>query len=153
MSKLDVITFFKNSNFDADIIELEDSATVIKAANALGVNTNEIAKTLAFFVNNKPILIVMSGDARIDNKKYKDYFGIKAKMIPSDELESIIGHPMGGVCPFGVKSDVSIYLDESLKSLKYVYPAAGSDNSTLKITPDVMQQLTDGKWIIVCEIK
>lgn len=154
MSKIDVVNFFKNNNFDVDILVLKDSATVVKAAESLGVNTNDIAKTLSFRLNNgEVIVIVMSGDARIDNKKYKDYFGVKAKMLHFEEVESITGHPVGGVCPFGLKNNLKVYLDESLKQLEYVYPAAGEFNCALKIKPTDIEYLTNATWVNVCEMR
>jgi prolyl-tRNA editing enzyme YbaK/EbsC (Cys-tRNA(Pro) deacylase) len=152
MVKLEVINFFKSKNYDVDIITMTDSATVVKAANELGVATNDIAKTLSFYVNDKAIVIVMSGDVKIDNAKYKSYFNVKAKMIPLEEVENEIGHPVGGVCPFGVKDNVGIYLDESLKLMDYVYPAAGSFNTTLKIRVNDISGLLNAKWINVCKI-
>ncbi len=152
MGRLQVEQFFKNKNYNVDIIEMTDSATVVKAAEQLGVTTNEIAKTLAFFINDNPIVIVMSGDARIDNAKYKDYFKTKAKMISLDIVEDVVGHPVGGVNPFGVKDNVSIYMDESLKVMDEVYPAAGSFNIALKIKVNDMYELTDAKWIDVTKM-
>lgn len=152
MAKQHVIDFFKKHNYDANIIELKDSSTVLKAANDLGVTTNEIAKTLSFILKDKNIVIVMSGDAKINNKKYKDYFGEKAKMVPYDQVENITNHPVGGVCPFGLKEDVEIYLDESLKQLEYVYPAAGDFNLAVKISVNDLAKLTKGTWIDVTTI-
>ncbi len=149
MSKLNVIEFFKNKNFDIDIIEMEDSSTVVKAADSLGVKTNDIAKTLAFHVNNDIIVIVMSGDARVDNKKFKERFNVKTKMISFEDVEEATGHPVGGVCPFGLKDGVKIYLDISLKDLEHVYPAAGEFNCALKITPLDMKNLTTATWVDV----
>ena len=108
------------------IIELEESsATVQLAAEALGVEPGMIAKTMSFLQGEQPVLILTEGTARIDNRKYKDTFHIKAKMIPFEEVEEIIGHAPGGVCPFGVKEGIKVYLDESLKRFDTVYPAAG----------------------------
>jgi Cys-tRNA(Pro) deacylase len=152
MSKLNVIKFFKDKNFDVDIIELEDSATVGKAAESLGVNTNDIAKTLAFHVGNDVILVVMSGDARVDNKKFKETFNAKAKMLNFEEVQETIGHPVGGVCPFGVSEGVKIYLDVSLRDLEYVYPAAGEFNCALKIKPLDIEKLTKATWVDVCKL-
>ena len=153
MSKLNVIKFFKDKNFDVNIVELKDSATVLKAAEGLGVKTNDIAKTLAFHVADEVIVVVMSGDARVDNKKYKQFFNTKAKMLNFEEVEESTGHPVGGVCPFGLKNGVKVYLDASLESLDYVYPAAGEFNCALKIKPVDIEKLTDATWIDVCEIR
>jgi prolyl-tRNA editing enzyme YbaK/EbsC (Cys-tRNA(Pro) deacylase) len=149
MSKQKVIDFFKEKNYKVDIVELKDSSTVVKAADELGVNTNDIAKTLSFIVNNKPIVIVMNGDSRINNQKFKEYFKEKAKMISFEEVEELIGHPAGGVCPFGL-NNIKIYIDESLRSMECTYPAAGTPSTALKIKVVDMQKLTDAIWIDVC---
>ncbi|NLM63314.1 MAG: YbaK/EbsC family protein [Mollicutes bacterium] len=153
MAKQHVINFFQKHNYDINIIELKDSSTVLKAATELGVTTNEIAKTLAFMLKDKNIVIVTSGDAKINNKKYKEYFKEKAKMIPFEQVETITNHPVGGVCPFGLKENIEIYLDQSLKQLKYVYPAAGDFNLALKISVDDLASLTKGTWINVTTIE
>ena len=110
------------------------SATVEAAALAVGCEEAKIAKTLSFLVEEKPILIVTAGDAKIDNKKYKGYFHAKAKMIPFDNVEELIGHAAGGVCPFGINEGIVVYLDESLKRFEIVYPACGSGNSAVRLT-------------------
>lgn len=153
MSKISVVNFFKDKNFDVDIIGLTDSSTVVKAAAELGVKTNDIAKTLAFHVGNDVIVIVMSGDSRIDNKKYKDQFGVKAKMLSFEEVESLTGHPVGGVCPFGLNDGVKVYMDESLKLMEFAYPAAGAFDCALKIKTSDMEKLTNATWIDVCEMR
>ena len=128
------------------------SATVKEAAIALSCTEREIAKTLSFIVDDKPILIVVAGDAKIDNSKYKKEFKNKAKMIPYDLVETLIGHAVGGVCPFGVNEDVKIYLDESLKQLEVVYPAAGTDNSAVKLKVTELESIVKNeKWIDVCK--
>ncbi len=152
MSKLDVTNYFKERNFEGAIMNLNDGSTVISAAHELGCKTNEIAKTLSFHVNDDVVVIVMSGDARIDNKKFKDYFNVKAKMLDYDEVEVLTNHPVGGVCPFGLKEGVKIYLDKSLKDFKYVYPAAGDHHSVLKIKVSDIEALTNGIWIDVCKL-
>lgn len=125
--------FFQDT--DVDVIELpESSATVALAAQALNTEPDQIAKTLSYLVNDQPILIVMAGEARTDNRKYKDTFHKKAKMIPFDQVEDYIGHAPGGVCPFAVKDNVKVYLDQSLKRHETVFPAAGSENSAVKLT-------------------
>ena len=117
------------------VIELEDSsATVQLAAQALGVEPGMIAKTMSFLIGEEAILILTEGTARVDNRKYKDTFHMKAKMIPFEEVEKWIGHAPGGVCPFGIKEGVKVYLDESLKQFDTVYPAAGNDHSAVKLT-------------------
>lgn len=138
----------------ADRIKFADqsTATVALAAEALGVEEGQIAKTLSFYLEDKPILILAAGTARIKNRKFKDTFGKKPKMIPAKEVEEAVGHAPGGVCPFGVKSGVKIYLDKSLKAYDTVYPAAGTDNTGVKLTPEELDKALDGpEWIDVCE--
>ena len=119
--------YFKPYHMDQQILEFDvSSATVELAAEALHCEGKRIAKTMSFLVGNQPILIVTAGDTKIDNAKYRHFFGTKAKMIPGDEVENIIGHAIGGVCPFAVNKNVKIYLDISLKRFETVYPAAGS---------------------------
>ena len=146
--------YLEEKGFIDNIIELEDSsATVALAAQALGVEPGMIAKTMSFLQGEKVVLILTEGAARIDNRKYKDTFGIKAKMIPFDEVEQIIGHAPGGVCPFGINEGVEVYLDECLKQYDTVYPAAGNDHSAVKLTIAELEQATDYiKWIDVCKI-
>ena len=117
---------------DAIIPLPHTGATVELAADAVGCTTDEIAKTLSFLVDEQPVLIVVSGDARIDNKKYKAYFHKKAKMIPWDAVEEHTGHLPGGVCPFGAKETVQIYVDKSLERHEIVYPAAGDENFVIR---------------------
>lgn len=135
------------------IIELEESsATVQLAAEVLGVEPGMIAKTMSFLQGEQPVLILTEGTARIDNRKYKDTFHIKAKMIPFEEVEEIIGHAPGGVCPFGVKEGIKVYLDESLKRFDTVYPAAGNDHSAVRLTIEDLENAVDSEgWIDVCK--
>lgn len=129
------------------------SATVEEAARAINCREEEIAKTLSFIVDNKPILIVVSGNSKIDNTKYKMEFHVKAKMIPADDVEKLIGHAVGGVCPFGVNENVDIYLDTSLKQFEVIYPACGSSNSAIKLTIDELEKISNyRKWVDVCKI-
>mgnify|MGYP001782612904 FL=1 len=122
------------------------------AAEALGVEPGMIAKTMSFFQGEQPVLILTEGTARIDNRKYKDTFHIKAKMIPFEEVEEIIGHAPGGVCPFGVKEGIKVYLDESLKRFDTVYPAAGNDHSAVRLTIEDLENAVDSEgWIDVCK--
>jgi len=128
------------------------SATVEEAAKAINCKEGEIAKTLSFIVDNKPILIVVAGDSKIDNSKYKAEFSTKAKMIPYENVEELIGHVVGGVCPFGVKDGVTIYLDNSLKRFEILYPACGSTNSAIKLTVDELEKISNyKKWVDVCK--
>ena len=117
------------------------SATVELAAVAVGVEPARIAKTLSFKVDETPILIVAAGDAKVDNSKYKHFFHTKAKMLTPDEVTEMIGHAIGGVCPFGIKEGVKVYLDESMKRFDSVFPAAGSSNSAIELTCDQLEQV------------
>ena len=134
-----------------EVIELpESSATVELAAEALHTEPDHIAKTRSFLVDGQPVLIVMAGMARVDYHKYKEYFHKKAMMIPHDQVEAYIGHAPGGVCPFAVKEDVTVYLDASLRRHEVVYPAAGSGNSAVRITLSQLEQYSGYQaWINV----
>ena len=145
--------YLKKFNLENKIMEFDvSSATVLEAAKAINCKEGEIAKSLAFIIENNPILIVTAGDSKIDNKKFKDEFHIKAKMIPFEEVEKLIGHAAGGVCPFGINENVIVYLDESLKKYKIVYPACGSSNSAIKLTLKELEQTSNyKKWIDVCK--
>lgn len=135
------------------VIELKDSsATVQLAAQALGVEPGMIAKTMSFLIGEEAILILTEGTARVDNRKYKDTFHMKAKMIPFEEVENWIGHAPGGVCPFGIKEGVKVYLDESLKQFDTVYPAAGNDHSAVKLTIAELEEVAGAVgWVDVCK--
>lgn len=139
----------------ARIIEFDtSSATVELAAEALGCDPEHIAKSITFSVNGEPVMILAAGDTKIDNPKYKAYFGTKAKMLTAAEVDELIGHSVGGVCPFGVNDGVKVYLDESLKRFETVYPACGSSNSCLKLTIAELEELSGYcEWIDVCKIK
>jgi prolyl-tRNA editing enzyme YbaK/EbsC (Cys-tRNA(Pro) deacylase) len=128
----------------------ESSATVELAAEALGCEPCRIAKTLSFMVDGRPILIVMAGDVKIDNHKYKTYFGAKAKMLTPQEAETLVGHAVGGVCPFAVNDGVTVYLDESLKRFQTVFPACGSSNSAIELTIEELEKYSSfTEWIDV----
>ena len=136
---------------DRIIVTERSSASVAEAAEAIGCEEAMIAKTLSFLQNEKPVLILADGLARIDNRKYKDRFGCKAKMIPADQVEPLIGHDIGGVCPFGVNSDVIVYLDESLRKHEFVYPAVGTDHSGIKLTIPELERCSGFlEWVDVC---
>ncbi len=145
--------YLKKYHLEGRIMEFTtSSATVEEAAKALNCTEGEIAKTLSFLVEEKPILIVVAGDKKIDNSKYKGEFHKKAKMIPFDQVEGFIGHKVGGVCPFGIKDNVDVYLDESLKKYETIYPACGSSNSAVKLSiPELEQASNYKKWIDVCK--
>ena len=129
------------------------SATVELAAKALGCGEAEIAKSMAFIVDDKPIIVVCAGDTKLDNSKFKAMFHTKAKMIGFDELEPLIGHAAGGVCPFGVNDGVTVYLDESLKRFDTVYPAAGTANSAVRLTPLELEKASQmTAWVDVTKM-
>lgn len=126
------------------------TATVALAAEALGCETGRIAKTLSFMANGIPVFLVASGDCRIDNRKYKQRFGCKAKMMTAEELESLTGLHFGGVCPFGLPDAAEVYLDESLKAYGYVYPACGTANSAIRLTLDELEKCSCARgWVDV----
>ncbi len=128
------------------------SATVELAAQALGCEPGRIAKTLSFLVGARAVLIVAAGDAKVDNHKYKAQFGVKAKMLSADEVTELVGHAVGGVCPFAVNEGVTVYLDESLKRFDTVYPACGSSNSAIELTiPELERYSGFAGWIDVCK--
>ena len=156
MSIEKVRTYLKQFNADNRIIEFAtSSATVELAAQAAGCEPARIAKTLSFKLHDDSvILIVTAGDAKVDNKKYKATFLTKAKMLTPDEVESMIGHKIGGVCPFGINDGVKTYLDESLKRFETVFPAVGSSNSAVELTPDELEKYAQGfsGWVDVCKV-
>ena len=152
MSVESVRRHFTDRGLKDPVFEMDTStATVALAAESIGVQPGEIAKTLSFKLKDKFILIVTRGDAKIDNRKYKDCFHEKARMLDAEEVVQVTGHPVGGVCPFGLANPVDVFLDISLKDFAKVYPAAGSKNSALGITPEEMQELTNGIWVDVCQ--
>ena len=146
--------YLKNFGLENKVMEFPvSSATVEKAAIALGCKEQEIAKTLSFLVDGSPILIVAAGDTKIDNAKYKGHFHTKAKMLAFEEVEGLIGHAVGGVCPFGINEGVKVYLDESLKRFLHVYPACGSANSAIKLTIEKLEEITPFEcWVDLCKI-
>ena len=128
------------------------SATVAEAAQAINCKEEEIVKTLSFIVDDKAILIAVAGDMKIDNSKFKEEFHTKAKMIPFENVEEMVGHAVGGVCPFGINDNVEVYLDESLKRFERVYPACGSSNSAVELTLEELERTSEYlKWIDVCK--
>lgn len=148
-----VRTFFEQHNLADRIQEFDvSSATVDLAALALNCEPKRIAKSLSFMVNGSAILIVTAGDAKIDNAKYKAQFGTKAKMLTPDEAITLIGHAVGGVCPFAINDDVCVYLDESLKRFHTVFPACGSNNSAIELTiPELEIYSNPSNWVDVCK--
>lgn len=145
--------YFKKFGIENRIQEFEvSSATVELAAEALHCEPCRIAKTLSFMVDEKPILIVAAGDAKIDNPKYKAKFKTKAKMLGVDEVEACVGHAVGGVCPFGINEGVTVYLDESLKRFRTVFPACGSSNSAIELSIEELEKYANPQeWVDVCQ--
>ena len=145
--------YFRQYDMEDRIKEFEvSSATVELAAQALSCEPCRIAKTLSFMVDEKAILIVAAGDAKIDNPKYKAQFSTKAKMLTPDEAVNMIGHAVGGVCPFGINEDVMVYLDKSLKRFETIFPACGSSNSAIELTLEELEKYSNyTEWIDVCK--
>lgn len=146
--------YFRQFGMEDRVREFDvSSATVELAALALGVEGARIAKTLSFKKDNSCILILAAGDARIDNHKFKEKFHMKAKMLAPDEVLSIVGHPVGGVCPFGINDGIDVYLDESLKRFETVFPAVGSANSAIELDLDELYKYSNAiEWIDVCKL-
>ncbi len=148
-----VRAYFDKFGMADRILEFDvSSATVELAAKALNCEPCRIAKSLSFMLEDKPILIVTAGDAKVDNAKYKAKFGKKAKMLTADEVEELIGHAVGGVCPFALNDGVTVYLDVSLKRFETVFPACGSSNSAIELTMEEMEKYSGyTEWVDVCK--
>ena len=146
--------YFRQFGMEDRVREFDvSSATVELAALALGVEGARIAKTLSFKKDDSCILILAAGDARIDNHKFKEKFHMKAKMLAPDEVLSIVGHPVGGVCPFGINDGIDVYLDESLKRFETVFPAVGRANSAIELDLDELYKYSNAiEWIDVCKL-
>ena len=144
--------YLEEKGFLDRVIEPEVStATVELAAAAIGVEPGRICKSLSFLIEDRPVIILAEGMARVNNKKYKAQFGKKARMIPREKVEEYIGHEAGGVCPFGLNSEVTVYMDESLRRWDVVYPAAGNDHSAVRLTLDALMMLSGAAgWEDVC---
>lgn len=153
MSIEKVKAYFAAYGMEARVLEFPvSSATVELAAQALNCEGCRIVKTLSFNVNGRAILICAAGDAKVDNAKYKARFGVKAKMLSHEDAASMIGHAVGGVCPFAVKDGVEVYLDESIKRFETVFPAAGSSNSAIELTIPEMEKFSGfTAWVDVCK--
>ncbi len=153
MSIEKVKEYFKSYNMENRIMEFTvSSATVELAAQALNCEPCRIAKSLSFLVGEEAILIVAAGDARIDNSKYKAYFKVKAKMMTPIEAETLIGHQVGGVCPFAINNGVKVYLDKSLQRFQTVFPACGSSNSAIELTIEELEKYSNYcEWVDVCK--
>ena len=146
--------YLKQYNMEDRILEVDvSSATVELAAQALHCEPKRIAKTLSFKVGEDAILIVAAGDAKVNNAKYKAQFGTKAKMLSPDEVETLVGHAVGGVCPFGINDGVKVYLDESLKRFETVFPACGSSNSAIEMSMEDLEKYSGyEQWVDVCKL-
>ena len=152
MSLPSVRAFLAECAPDIEILEATTStATVALAAEAHGVAPDSIAKTLSLRLNGEPILLVMSGESRLDNRKYKDRFGAKAKMLGAEEVLEATSHPVGGVCPFGLPRPLRVYADVSLRKFDVVVPAAGSAHSAMRIAPERLVELTHAEWVDVAQ--
>ncbi len=145
--------YFKKYGIEDRIMEFtESTATVELAAKAANCEPKRIAKSLSFIVDDSPIIVVTAGDAKVDNRKFKSFFKTKAKMIKTDEVYDLIGHDIGGVCPFAVNKGVTVYLDESLKRFDTVFPACGSSNSAIELSILELEQYSNYKeWVDVCK--
>ena len=146
--------YFRALGMEDRILEFDvSSATVALAAEALGCEQAHIAKSMAFQGKDGGcLMVVAAGDGKIDNRKFKDAFGMKAKMLPAEQVEALIGHAVGGVCPFGVNPGVPVYLDESLRRFDVVYPAAGTDASAVRLSPEELERASGAQgWVDVCK--
>jgi len=150
MSLASVRAFFAQHAPEIPVLELETStATVALAAEVLGVEPGQIAKTLSLRVGEEVILLVARGDARLDNRKYKQHFGVKARMLDAAQVEEATGHPVGGVCPFGLPHALKVFCDISLKDFPVVFPAGGAPNAAVRIEPEQMAALVNAQWVDV----
>ncbi len=153
MSIANVKKYLEQYGMDGRVMEFPvSSATVELAAKAVGVEPARIAKTLSFKKGDHALLIAVAGDAKVDNRKFKDFFGMKAKMLTPQEAVELTGHAVGGVCPFDLPQEAEVYLDQSLRRFETVYPAAGSSNSAVKLSCEELFQTSGAKeWIDVCK--
>lgn len=154
MSIESVKAHFKKWDREQDVMEFDSlSATVEQAAETIGVSPAQIAKTLSFRGDgDEAILVVAAGDAKVDNKKFRKTFGLKARMLSAEEVLEQTGHAVGGVCPFGLKNNLDVYLDESMKRFETLFPACGSSNSAIELTPEEINTYSDAKsWVDVCK--
>lgn len=153
MALENVKNYFRERGMDSRILEFDvSSATVELAAAALNCEPQRIAKTLSFMVEDRAVLVVAAGDAKIDNPKYKAQFHKKARMLSPEEAEALVGHAVGGVCPFAVKEGVEVYLDESLRRFETVFPACGSSNSAIELTIPELEKYSGYRgWVDVCK--
>ncbi|MFY0989744.1 YbaK/EbsC family protein [Halomonas sp. C05BenzN] len=153
MSLENVQAFLAEKAPDIEILELATStATVTLAAEAHGVAPGQIAKTLAFRIGERQVLVVASGDARVDNRKMRTTFDAKAKMLDAETVLELTGHPVGGVCPFGLATPLPVYCDASLRAYTEVLPAAGSPHSAVRLCPERLAELVEAEWVDVCKL-
>lgn len=152
MSLASVQQFFATHAPDIEVLETEaSSATVALAAEAHGVDPDQIAKTICLKAGDTILLVVTAGMKRLDNRKFRDRFAAKPRMLGAEEVVEVTSHPVGGVCPFGLPSDLPVYCDVSLKEYAEVVPAAGATNAAVRISPDRLVQLTKAEWVDVCQ--
>ena len=153
MSLESVRAFLSARAPDIQVIEQASStATVLEAAQTLGVTPGQIAKTLSFRVQDRSLLIVTAGDARLDNRKVKQAFGGRPRMLGAEEAEALTGHPVGGVCPFGLANPIPVYCDLSLRRFDLVYPAAGARTASVCLAPGRLAELTAAEWVDICTV-
>lgn len=151
MSVSAVKEFFKDKKLEVPILTFEDTSTVAKAAEALGVTPGEIAKSLLLQVQDGFVMVLMAGDKRLDNRKFKDTFKTKPKMPEVEQVLEVTGHPVGGVCPFGLKEEIPVYLDESLRQYVKIYPAAGAPNAAVELEVEKLEELVAKDWVDVTQ--
>ena len=151
MSVQAVKEFFHTKQREVPILTFEDTSTVAKAAEALGVTPGEIAKSLLLQVQEGFVMVLMAGDKRLDNRKFKDIFKTKPKMPEMEQVLEVTGHPVGGVCPFGLKTEMPVYLDESLREYAKVYPAAGAPNAAVELAVEELEELVSTDWVDVAQ--
>ncbi|HVJ50188.1 YbaK/EbsC family protein [Desulfitobacterium sp.] len=151
MSVQTVRNFFATKHKEIPILTFEDTSTVAKAAESIGVTPGEIAKSLLLQVKDDFIMVLMSGDKRLDNRKFKDRFKAKPKMPEVEQVLKITGHPVGGVCPFGLKEEIPVYLDQSLRAYAKVYPAAGAPNAAVGLKVEELEALVATDWVDVAQ--
>ncbi|KJF68797.1 YbaK/EbsC family protein [Rhizobium nepotum] len=152
MSIESVRAFFIKNSPEVAVIETEaSSATVALAAEAHGVDPDQIAKTICLKAGDSILLVVVAGTKRLDNRKFRDRFGAKPRMLGPEEVVAVTSHPVGGVCPFGLPSPLPVFCDISLKNHSEVVPAAGATNAAVRISPDMMARLTEAEWVDVCQ--
>ena len=154
MSIEKVREYLRQYGKDGDVIEFtESSATVREAAADLGTDEGRIAKSMSFIIGGNPVIIVLAGDGRIDNRKFKDTFHEKARMIPPEDVEAMTGHPVGGVCPFAINDGVKVYIDVSVKRFDTVFPAAGTPSSAIELAPEELFMISrSAGWVDIAKL-